>query len=261
MIRGLYTAATGMNAMQTQLDVISNNIANVNTIAFKKDRAEFEDLMYETLNYTAGQTSNITRNPTGIDVGLGTKVSGIQKAFLEGDLSTTGNNLDLAIKGEGFFKVTLPNGDIAYTRGGAFKLDNERNIVNAQGYPLDPQINIPEDYNKITIAQNGIVTAQNSNGDTQELGQITTSTFPNNAGLRPLGENLYQITDASGNPVDGNPGENQFGSLQQGTIELSNVKLVEEMVNLITAQRAYEANSKVITSADSMLDTVNNLKR
>ncbi len=262
MIRGLYTAATGMNSMQHQIDVTSNNIANVNTMGFKQDRAEFQDLMYETLNFTAGQTSEITTNPTGMDVGLGVRVSGIQKNFLQGDLKLTANTLDLAIEGNGFFQITTPNGETAYTRNGAFKLDAEGNIVNGNGYLLNPQITIPNNLINLTIANDGTVTAEDpATGAVTNLGQITIVDFVNPAGLTPKGESLFAVSEASGEPIEGNPAEEQFGRIRQGMIELSNVKLVNEMVDLITAQRAYEANSKAITTTDSMLDTVNRLKR
>lgn len=262
MIRGLYTAATGMNSQQSQIDVTSNNIANVNTLGFKKDRAEFQDLMYETLNYTAGQTSETTRNPTGIDVGMGVRVSGVQKSFLQGDLKSTGNPLDIAIEGNGFFRITMPDGEAAYTRSGAFKVNDEGTIVNANGYPLDPEIVIPDNVIKLTIAKDGLITATDKATETVvTLGQITMSDFINPAGLAPIGESLFKETEASGAALDGNPTENQLGNLRQGMIELSNVKLVNEMVDLITAQRAYEANSKAITTTDEMLDIVNRLKR
>ncbi|CAM3958122.1 flagellar basal-body rod protein FlgG [Arcobacter cloacae] len=260
MIRGLYTAATGMNSMQHQIDVTSNNIANVNTTGFKQDRAEFQDLMYETLNYTAGRTTQISLNPTGIDVGLGVRISGVQKNFTEGDLKLTSNPLDLAIQGKGFFQVTLPSGEIGYSRNGAFKLDSEGNIVNGNGYLLEPAITIPEDAKDISIGKDGIVSVTNANGEIILEQQITIADFINPAGLIPLGDSLFMQSDASGDPLEGNPNEEQFGSIQQGMIELSNVKLVNEMVDLITAQRAYEANSKAITTADSMLDIVNRLK-
>ncbi|XPV69254.1 MAG: flagellar basal-body rod protein FlgG [Halarcobacter sp.] len=261
MIRGLYTAATGMHSMQHQIDVISNNIANVNTLGFKKDRAEFQDLMYESLNFTAGRTSQTSVNPTGIDVGLGVKVSGVQKNFLEGDLKLTSNTLDIAIEGNGFFQITKPDGELAYTRNGGFKLDNEGNIVNAQGYLLEPQITIPDNVKDVTIALDGTVTATNPTTNTEvNLGQIQIADFINPSGLTPLGDSLYSASEASGDPLVGNPDSEQFGSLRQGMIELSNVKLVDEMVNLITAQRAYEANSKAITTSDSMLQIVNRLK-
>jgi len=262
MIRGLYTAATGMNSMQHQIDVTSNNIANVNSAGFKKDRAEFQDLMYESLNYTAGRTSQNTLNPTGIDVGLGVRISGIQKDFLQGDLKATSNTLDIAIEGEGFFQITLPNGETAYTRNGQFKLNEDGDIVNGNGYLLEPQITIPDNLVDISIGTDGIVTGTNPETEEEvELGQITIADFINSAGLTPIGESLFRASDASGDPIVANPTEDQLGSLRQGMIELSNVKLVNEMVDLITAQRAYEANSKAITTTDSMLDTVNSLKR
>ena len=260
MIRGLYTAATGMNSMQHQIDVTSNNIANVNTTGFKQDRAEFQDLMYETLNYTAGQTTQTTINPTGIDVGLGVRISGVQKNFTEGDLKLTSNPLDLAIQGKGFFQISLPSGETAYSRNGAFKLNAEGTIVNANGYALQPEIVIPEGAKNISITKDGIVTYTDAAGVSNDLGQLSIADFINPAGLIPMGESLFMQSDASGDVLEGNPNEEQFGSIQQGMIELSNVKLVNEMVDLITAQRAYEANSKAITTTDSMLDTVNRLK-
>ena len=261
MIRGLYTAATGMNSMQHQIDVTSNNIANVNTAGFKLDRAEFQDLMYESLNYTAGQTSETTTNPTGMDVGLGVRVSGIQKSFLQGDLESTSNSLDLAISGNGFFQITLPDGEIGYTRNGAFKLDADGNIVNGNGYTLEPQITVPEDEVNLTIANDGTVTSENATtGAITTLGQITLVDFINPAGLTPMGESIFIANDAAGDPIDGVATEDQFGSISQGMLELSNVKLVTEMVDLITAQRAYEANSKAITTSDDMLAIVNQLK-
>ena len=260
-MRGLYTAATGMNAMQHQLDVTSNNIANVNTAGFKKDRAEFQDLMYETLNYTAGQTSQTTMNPTGIDVGLGVRIAGIQKNFTEGALNTTSNTLDLAISGKGFFQITLPSGETAYTRNGEFKLNSEGTIVNGNGYPLSPEIVVPDNVEDVSIAQDGTVTATDATtGAAQELGNIALVDFINSAGLIPIGNTMFMQSDASGDAIEGTPDEEQFGSIQQGMIELSNVALVTEMVDLITAQRAYEANSKAITTADTMLGVVNSLK-
>lgn len=261
MIRGLYTAATGMNSMQHQIDVTSNNIANVNTTGFKQDRAEFQDLMYETLNYTAKQTSQTTINPTGIDVGLGVRLTGIQKNFTEGDLKLTSNPLDLAIEGKGFFQITLPSGETAFTRNGAFKLNAEGSIVNGNGYPLSPEIVVPDNVTNVSIAKDGTVSATDpQTGTSVQLGQITIADFINPAGLIPLGESLFMQSDASGDVLEGNPTTDQFGNVRQGMIESSNVKLVNEMVDLITAQRAYEANSKAIITADSMLDIVNRLK-
>ncbi|MEA3513082.1 MAG: flagellar basal-body rod protein FlgG [Campylobacterota bacterium] len=262
MIRGLYTAAAGMNAQQQNIDVISNNIANVNTTAFKQDRAEFQDLMYQSLNYTAGATSATTNNPTGIDTGLGVRVSGIQKNFLQGSLRETGNSLDIAIEGDGFFKISTPNGETAYSRNGAFKLDSEGSMVNGMGYKLEPEIVIPSELTDISIAQDGTVSGLNpTTGESTTLGQITLVNFINPSGLSPQGDSLYLATDVSGDAIDGTPGLDGIGSIRQGMVEGSNVQLVTEMVNLITAQRGYEANSKSITTTDTMLQTVNALKR
>jgi flagellar basal-body rod protein FlgG len=262
MVRGLYTASTGMMAQQQQIDVISNNIANVNTASFKKDRAEFQDLMYQSLNYTSQATSADTTNPVGIDVGLGVRISGIQKSFTQGSLKATGNSLDISIEGKGFFQVTLPNGEIAYTRNGSFKLDEEGAIVNAQGYKLNPEITIPNTVDNLSIGVDGTVSGLNpTTGTTQTLGNITVAIFVNPAGLIPYGETMYLKSDASGDATVGTPSQNAFGALKQGMLESSNVALVQEMVNLITAQRAYEANSKSISTADNMLDTINRLKR
>lgn len=261
MIRALYTASTGMTSMQHHIDVTSNNIANVNSTGFKQDRAEFADLMYEQLNYTAGRTSQVSMNPTGIDVGLGTVLTGIQKNFGEGDLKLTSNPLDMAIEGKGFFQVELPTGEVAYTRNGTFKLNSEGVVVNGAGYPLTPQIVIPDNLVDVVIGTDGLVTATDpQTQDTVEIGQITIYDFINPAGLAPLGQSLFSETEASGAVLEGQPTTAQFGAIRQGMIELSNVKLVNEMIDLITAQRAYESNSKAITTVDSMLDTTNRLK-
>jgi len=262
MIRGLYTAAAGMSTQQQNIDVISNNIANVNTTGFKQDRAEFQDLMYQSLNYTAGATSATTNNPTGIDVGLGVRVSGVQKNFIQGSLRETGNTYDFAIQGDGFFKVITANGDTAYSRNGEFKLDKDGAIVNGQGFKLEPEIVIPPDLVKISIAEDGTVSGSNATtGDITQLGQITISTFINPSGLAPQGNSLYLASEVAGDAVEGTPGLNGVGSIRQGMLESSNVQMVTEMVNLITAQRGYEANSKAITTTDTMLQTVNQLKR
>jgi flagellar basal-body rod protein FlgG len=262
MIRGLHTAAAGMVAQQQDIDVISNNIANVNTTAFKKDRTEFQDLMYQSLNYTAGATSADTNNPTGIDTGLGVRVAGIQKNFIQGSLLQTGNTYDLAIQGNGFFQITTPNGETAYTRNGSFKLDNEGSVVNGLGYKTEPEIVVPNDLINVSVAQDGTVSAIDpATGEQQTLGQITLVNFVNAAGLAPQGDSLYLASDTSGDPIEETPGLNGVGTIRQGMLEGSNVQLVTEMVNLITAQRGYEANSKAITTTDTMLQTVNALKR
>ena len=243
MIRGLYTAATGMNAQQLNIDVTSNNIANVNTTGFKKSRAEFQDLMYERLNYTAGTTSQNTVNPTGIDVGLGVRMSGVQRDFLQGNLKLTGNALDIAIEGKGFFMITLPDGNIGYTRNGGFKVNADGDIVNGDGYLLEPPINVPQNYVDVSIGQDGTVTATDpTDNSIQDLGRIELTDFVNPAGLEPYGDSMFLQTDVSGDPVQGFPTENAMGGVRQGMIESSNVALVNEMVDLITAQRAYEAN-------------------
>lgn len=262
MIRSLYTAATGMKAQQLQIDVTSNNISNVNTIGYKKQRAEFADLFYQTMEYAGTSTSITTMSPTGIEVGLGVRPTAITKIFSQGNFKETSNSLDMAITGKGFFQIELPNGDIAYTRNGAFKLDGEGNVVNSDGYRLLPEITIPEDATEIAIGTDGTVSILQA-GDTQmnEIGQIEIATFINPAGLHSLGDNNFINTTASGDPILDIPGLNGFGQLRQGFVEMSNVQLVEEMTDLITGQRAYEANSKAITTTDDMLDIVNRLKR
>lgn len=262
MIRALYTATTGMIGMQTQVDTTSNNIANVNTIGYKKQRAEFADLFYQTMRYAGTSTSETTISPTGIEMGLGVRNIAIAKHFSQGNPKETENNLDIAITGRGFFQIELPDGTIAYTRDGSFKLDSEGNVVNSEGYRLIPNIVIPEDATHINIGTDGIVSVVQANStQTNTIGQIETTVFINPAGLHSLGDNLYLNTNASGEPINGIPGTEGFGLLRQGFIEMSNVKLVEEMTDLITGQRAYEANSKSIQTADSMLQTVNTLKR
>ncbi len=262
MIRALYTAATGMMAQQTQIDTTSNNIANVNTIGYKKQRAEFADLMYQTMEYAGTATSLNTSSPTGIEVGLGVRPTAVTKEFTQGNFKETGNNLDMAITGNGFFQVELPDGTTAYTRNGAFKLDADGNIVNSDGYKLIPQIVVPSDTTAISIGTDGTVSVLQA-GQTQmsQIGQIELANFVNPAGLHSLGNNNYINTSASGDAIVGTPGLNGIGEIRQGFVEMSNVQLVEEMTDLIIGQRAYEANSKAITTSDQMLQTVNNLKR
>ena len=262
MIRSLYTAATGMIAQQIQIDTTSNNIANVNTIGYKKSRAEFADLMYQTAEYAGTSTSETTQSPTGISVGLGVRPTAIVKQFTQGNFKETGNNLDLAITGNGFFKILMPDGTEAYTRNGAFKLDETGTIVNSDGYKLSPEIVIPEDAVAISIGTDGTVSVlQAGQQEATQIGQIQLTNFINPAGLHSLGDNLYINTSASGDPIEGVPGQDGLGQIRQGFVEMSNVQLVEEMTDLITGQRAYEANSKAITTSDEMLQTVNNLKR
>jgi flagellar basal-body rod protein FlgG len=251
-----------MIAQQTSLDVTSNNIANVNTIGYKKQRAEFADLFYQTMEYAGTSTSATTSSPTGINVGLGVRPTAVTKLFTQGNFKETGNNLDLAITGNGFFKIQLPDGSEAYTRNGSFKLDSEGQMVTSDGYPLVPNIVIPPDAVQVNIGVDGTVSVLQA-GQTQstQIGQITLINFINPAGLHALGDNNYINTSASGDPVEGVAGQNGLGQIRQGFVEMSNVQLVEEMTDLITAQRAYDANSKVITTSDEMLKTINQLKR
>ncbi len=262
MVRSLYTAATGMMAQQMQIDVVSNNISNVNTIGYKKQRAEFADLFYQTMEYAGTATSTTTTSPTGINVGLGVRPTAVTKIFTQGNLKQTNNNLDLAIQGDGFFQVQLPDGRIAYTRDGAFKLDANGNLVTSDGYKLVPNITLPADTVQVSIGTDGTVSVLEA-GQTQmqQIGQITIAKFINPAGLHSLGSNLYINTTASGDPMVEVPGTNGLGEIRQGFIEMSNVQLVEEMTDLITGQRAYDAASKAIMTSDEMLQTVNNLKR
>ena len=262
MMQSLYTASTGMLGMQTQIDTTANNIANVNTIGFKKSRAEFSDLMYHVMEYAGTSTSDTTKSPTGIEVGLGVRPTAITKIFSEGSLKQTDNNLDLAITGKGFFKMELPDGTEVYSKNGAFKIDQNGTIVNSDGYTLLPQIVIPPDTTNINIGTDGTVTVIQA-GQTQatQIGQIQTTNFINPAGLHAMGDNLYIETDSSGQPVEGIPGIDGLGTIRQGFVELSNVELVVELTDLITGQRAYDANSKIITTSDEMLQTTNNLKR
>jgi flagellar basal-body rod protein FlgG len=262
MLRSLWIAASGMTAQQTNIDNLSNNLANVNTVGFKKARVNFEDLLYQEIRPAGAITSTGLNHPTGIQLGMGSKVVGTEKLFSQGSYQNTDNPLDWVIEGDGFFQVLLPNDEIAYTRNGSFKLDQDGNIVNANGYYLEPQIAIPEDALEIMVSEDGIVSVMLPGEiDPVEVGNIEISTFINPSGLRAIGRNLFLPTAASGDPIDGVPGDDNFGIIVQGMLEMSNVNLVEEMVNMITAQRAYEVNSKAIQTSDDMLQIVNNLRR
>ncbi|MGN8374685.1 flagellar basal-body rod protein FlgG [Helicobacter pylori] len=262
MLRSLYSATSGMLAQQTHIDTTSNNIANVNTTGFKKSRADFNDLFYQAMQYAGTNTSNTTLSPDGMEVGLGVRPSAITKMFSQGSPKETENNLDVAITGKGFFQVQLPDGTTAYTRSGNFKLDEQGNLVTSEGYLLIPQITLPEDTTQVNIGVDGTVSVtQGLQTTSNVIGQITLANFVNPAGLHSVGDNLFSITNASGDAIVGNPDSQGLGKLRQGFLELSNVRLVEEMTDLITAQRAYEANSKSIQTADAMLQTVNSLKR
>jgi len=261
-MQSLYTASTGMLGMQTQIDTTANNIANVNTIGFKKSRAEFADLMYKVVEYAGTATSDVTKSPTGVEVGLGVRTTAINKIFAEGSLKQTDNELDVAITGKGFFKLQLPDGTEVYSRNGALKIDENGTIVNSDGYRIIPEIVVPEDATQLSIGIDGIVTVVQA-GQTQatQIGQMNLTNYINPAGLHALGDNLYIETDSSGPPLEGIPGVDGLGVLRQGFVELSNVQLVVELTDLITGQRAYDSNSKVITTSDEMLQTTNNLKR
>jgi flagellar basal-body rod protein FlgG len=250
-----------MAAQQYNIDTISNNLSNVNTTAFKKNRAEFQDLLYQTIR-PAGMTNNMgAQYPTPIEIGHGVKLSSTQKSFTQGALVSTGNQLDVAIQGEGFFAVEQANGEIAYTRDGSFKSDGSGNIVTSDGYYVQPALTVPSDATAVTIRENGdVVITTPSQTESQIIGQIKLHNFINPAGLESIGANLYKETEASGQAVEGVPGVDGYGTLAQKYLEASNVQVVDEMVNLITAQRAYEINAKAITTSDSMLQTANNLK-
>ncbi|MEN6355599.1 MAG: flagellar basal-body rod protein FlgG [Armatimonadota bacterium] len=262
MIRALYTAATGMAAQQTNLDITANNLANVNTSGFKKTRADFQDLLYQTIRSAGSSQAQGVQVPTGIQVGLGTRMAATQKIFTQGDYKQTDNDLDVMIEGDGFFQVMQPSGETAYTRDGSFKKDSDGKLVTSDGYAVQPEITIPSEADDITIGEDGTVTVTVS-GQTapQQIGQIQIVKFLNPAGLNSLGKNLYAATDASGEPATATPGQDGAGTLSQGMVEMSNVSVVDEMVNMIEAQRAYEVNSKSIQTSDDMLSIANNLKR
>ncbi len=265
MLRALWTSATGMEAQQINLDVISNNIANVNTVGFKRSRANFEDLIYQDIRDPGVMSSDENRVPSGIQIGLGTKLSDVSKIFSQGSLIKTDKQFDLAIQGEGFFKIELPGGGEAYTRAGNFQLDDEGYMVTPEGYKLSPNIQIssPETVVSVSISPNGkVYVVRNSGGEqtTEEVGTIKLYRFINPSGLKALGGNLLTKTDASGEAIEGDPNTDGFGKLAQGFLESSNVNIVEEMVNLIVAQRAYEINSKGIITADEMLKTLGTIK-
>jgi len=263
MMRALWSAASGMKGQQTNMDVISNNIANVNTYGGKKVRAEFQDLIYQTLRDAGAQSGQDNQYPTGLQVGLGTRVAATQRVITQGPLQTTENPTDIGIQGEGYFRVTLPDGTTGYTRDGAFKLDSQRRLVTTDGYLLADGITFSENspVDSIVIAGDGQVSETPAGGTQQNVGQITLARFVNPAGLTAIGKNLFIVSEASGDPIEGNPGTDGAGTLTQGTLEMSNVQIVEEMVNMIVSQRAYESNSKAITTSDSMLEIANGLKR
>lgn len=263
MIRALYSAASGMTAQQMNIDNIAHNLANANTTGFKTRRAQFQDLLYQSVVQPGAASGQQTVVPTGLQLGMGTRASSNEIVFTQGNFSQTDNPLDLVIQGRGFFQVRMPSGELAYTRSGSFHLDRDGNIVTSDGNPLEPQITIPPDAQAITIAQDGTVSyTQPNQTSAQQAGQIQLANFQNPAGLNSLGGNLLSPTDASGDPTVGVPGGQEgLGTVMQGYLEQSNVSVVEEFINLIVAQRGYEANSKVVQAADQMYQQVNNLAR
>jgi flagellar basal-body rod protein FlgG len=264
-VQTLYTAATGMQALETKLDVIANNMANINTTAFKRDRANFEDLFYRQIRLPGALNTDGTRTPTGIEVGLGVRVGGTQSDFEQGAFQTTENPLDIAIEGKGFFQVQGPNSQILYSRAGNFGInaDNELVIGSATtGYRVEPSINIPQEATGIVISPDGNVQySTNDTPDLQSAGFIQIATFVNPDGLIKLGDNLYSQTEASGQPQQGNPGDPGFGQLRQGFLEASNVEPVNELIDLITTQRAFELNSQVVQAGDQIMQIVANIRR
>ncbi|HEX4335193.1 MAG TPA: flagellar basal-body rod protein FlgG [Polyangiaceae bacterium] len=261
MFRSLHIAATGMAAQETNLDAISNNIANGSTVGYKKQRADFQDLLYQTIRAAGTQTSATATTPGGLQVGNGVRIVGMSRSFSQGSTSITNNPLDVSIEGNGFFVVQQADGTPAYTRAGNFQTNAQGQIVTAEGYPLDPAITIPPDASSVSIGADGSVNVTlASQTAPSQVGQITTATFVNPSGLTSLGHNLYKESAASGNPNVGVAGTDSRGSILQGSLEQSNVDVVEEMVGLISAQRGYEINSKVISAADEMLQSATQLR-
>ena len=259
-MRSLWTSTTGMSAQNLNMDVIANNLAIVSATGFKKSRADFQDLLYQIMKVPGSPTSADTRSPTGIQVGLGVKPAAVTKVFTEGDIVQTENPLDVAIEGSGFFQVEMPDGNTAFTRAGNLKLDGDGRLTTSDGFPIQPEIVIPEDAREITISQTGLVSALVGDDTTStELGNIDLADFVNEAGLVAIGRNLFRETDASGAAALGTPGSDGYGTLLQGYVENSNVNLVEEMAHMITTQRAFEINSNVVSTSDEMMQTTTNM--
>ncbi|PRD68439.1 flagellar basal-body rod protein FlgG [Malikia spinosa] len=257
MLRSLWVAKTGLEAQQAQMDVITNNIANVNTNGFKRSRAVFEDLLYQTVRQPGAPSSQQTQFPTGLQFGTGVKPVATERLHTQGNLMQTGNSKDIAIDGKGFFQVQMPDGTVGYTRDGSFHVDNQGQLVTSSGYLLLPQITVPADAQVLTVSRSGQVSVTvQGNAAAQELGTLQLASFINPAGLEARGENLYYETGASGAPIVNDPGTNGLGQLSQGFVEAANVNVVEEMVNMVQAQRAYELNSKAVTASDQMLQKI-----
>lgn len=255
--RALWVAKTGLDAQQTRMAVIANNLANVNTTGFKKGRAIFEDLVYQNIRQVGAQSTQNTELPTGLQLGTGVRTVATEKLHTQGNLQQTENSLDVAVNGRGYFQILMPNGDINYTRDGSFKLDSTGQMVTAGGMLLEPNITIPNDALSVSIGRDGTVSVvQPGSPAAVQIGQLQLADFINPAGLNPVGENLFTESVASGAPVIGTPGEDEFGAVFQGSLETSNVNVVEELVNMIETQRAYEMNSKAISTTDEMLSFV-----
>ncbi|MDH5500899.1 MAG: flagellar basal-body rod protein FlgG [Gammaproteobacteria bacterium] len=259
MNQGLWVAKTGLDAQQTRMAIVANNLANVNTTGFKQDRAVFEDLLYQNIRQSGGQTSQDTVLPSGMSLGTGVRVVATEKLFTQGSVLQTGNAMDVAINGRGFFQVLKPDGEIAYTRDGTFQLNAQGEIVNSSGYVVQPGITIPDGAQSITIGVDGVVSVKLAGQPTPtQVGSLEVADFINPVGLQAIGENLYIETAASGSAQPGTPGLNGIGSINQGALEGSNVNVVSELVNMIETQRAYEMNSKAISTSDQMMQYVNN---
>ncbi len=257
MLQALWVSKTELAAQDLNLTTISNNLANVSTTGFKRDRAEFQDLLYQIRRQSGAQNTDTYKLPSGLQLGTGVRIVGTQKQFTEGSLQTTEQPLDMAINGDGFFQILMPDGNLAYTRNGEFHLDENGQIVTANGYPLDPAITLPNDTQTFTVGEDGTVSVTvPGNAAAQVLGNIQTAKFINPTGLQAMGNNLFSETASSGAPQTGTPGLNGLGTVLQNTLENSNVSTVEELVNMITTQRAYEMNSKVISTADQMLSFI-----
>jgi len=259
MMLSLWTAATGMQAQALNVDVISNNLANSNTAGYKAGRANFQDLMYQQVTAPGSQNSSGNQVPTGIQVGMGVRTAGVERMFSEGSFQQTGNPMDMAIQGHGFFQVLLPNGELAYTRSGNFSVDSQGQLVTAAGYVVQPAITIPSDATKVQVASDGTVSVVQPGNNINNVGQLQLANFSNPAGLDAIGQSLFQQTPASGAPITGTAGINGLGTIGQGMLEMSNVSAVQEMVSLIAAQRAYEMNSKTIQASDQMLQSTNQI--
>jgi flagellar basal-body rod protein FlgG len=261
MIRALWTAASGMSAQQLNVDTIANNLANVNTTGFKKIRVDYQDLYYQTIREPGAPQSGDTQSPAGIQVGLGVRPAATQKIMTQGEEQRTDAPLDVSVEGTGFFKVTMPDGTTSYTRAGALQMDSSGRLVTSEGYPLDPVVTVPADTQDVIISSDGTVSVR-AGGSTAPtaIGNIELATFANPAGLKNIGHNLMVETPASGTPVAGAPGVDGLGTVQQGILEMSNVQVVEEMVTMITAQRAYELSSKAVQVADEMVRLANNIR-